>query len=458
MIVWGHRKAHRRGAHPRTRPGTRLGGTQVDTPQGHALGVHKGTHPRDTLRMWACCITLILQYTKMAWIEKREGSNNYMACWKQNGKKIRKSTGVPISGKAGMPPRQARKLALELANNMECAAKGETGNTLSTDDLCTVAQPHGMRARIPSVQEYLSAFHGYASPRTESNRRRAFNVFLEWLGSRAEMRLDMLTKGDMIAFFQHALKQVSIGTVSDYRYKLASAFNRAVDDEFLVRSPVPANLNITKLAQEGNIEIGRDKVKLLPFTPAELRHIVTQFPAPWCDMSLVSVMTGGQGMGDICMLRWKCINFAEDYLVFSTGKTGMDMKIPMHALLRERLLVIRAAQGEQEEYVFPHMARRYGRKDTSISTEFTTMLKTSGIVHLDIERTALQGKRKNVSPKSFLSFRLLFVEVERACNRSTSGVDASHCGESKMSVYDVIAQAITAPADTPLPAYPILPA
>ena len=390
----------------------------------------------------------------MAWIEKREGSNNYMACWKQNGKKIRKSTGVPISGKPGMPPRQARKLALELANNMECAAKGETGNTLPTDDLCTVAQPHGMRARIPSVQEYLSAFHGYASPRTESNRRRAFNVFLEWLGSRAEMRLDMLTKEDMIAFFQHALKQVSIGTVSDYRYKLASAFNRAVDDELLVRSPVPADLNITKLAQEGNIEIGRDKVKLLPFTPAELRHIVTQFPAPWCDMSLVSVMTGGQGMGDICMLRWKCINFAEDHLVFSTGKTGMDMKIPMHALLRDRLLVIRAAQGEQEEYVFPHMARRYGRKDTSISTEFTTMLKTSGIVHLDIERTALQGKRKNVSSKSFLSFRLSFVDALRSCNGRTSGVDASHSGEPEMSVYDVIAQAITAPVDAPLPVSP----
>ena len=247
---------------------------------------------------------------------------------------------------------------------------------------------------------------------------------------------------------------MAAGTVDVYRYKLATAFNRAVDDELLVRSPVPADLNITKLAQEGNIEIGRDKVKLLPFTPAELRHIVTQFPAPWCDMSLVSVMTGGQGMGDICMLRWKCINFAEDYLVFSTGKTGMDMKIPMHALLRERLLVIRAAQGEQEEYVFPHMARRYGRKDTSISTEFTTMLKTSGIVHLDIERTALQGKRKNVSSKSFLSFRLSFVEALRSCNGRTSGVDASHSGEPEMSVYDVIAQAITTPVDAPLPVSP----
>lgn len=65
------------------------------------------------------------------------------------------------------------------------------------------------------------------------------------------MRLDMLTKEDMIAFLRHALQQVSIGTVSEYRYKLASAFNRAVDDAFLVRSPVSADLNITKLAQEG---------------------------------------------------------------------------------------------------------------------------------------------------------------------------------------------------------------
>ena len=374
-----------------------------------------------------------------------------MACWKQNGKKIRKSTGVPISGKPGMPPRQARKLALELANNMESAAKGETGNTLPADDLCTVAQPHGMRARIPSVQEYLSAFHGYASPSTESNRRRAFNVFLEWLGSRAEMRLDMLTKEDMIAFFQHALKQVSIGTVSDYRYKLASAFNRAVDDELLVRSPVPADLNITKLAQEGNIDFGSDKVKLQAFTPAELRHIVTQFPAPWCDMSLVSIMTGGQRVGDICMLRWDCINFAADYLVFGTG---MDMKIPMHALLRERLLVIRTEQDEHEKYVFPHMAQRYMRKDTSISTEFTSLLKICSVVKRDIERSPLKGKRKNVSPKSFHSFRLSFVEALRSCNSCTSGIDASHSGEPEMSVYDVIAQAITNPVDAPLPVSP----
>lgn len=82
------------------------------------------------------------------------------------------------------------------------------------------------------------------------------------------------------------------------------------------------------------------------------------------------------------------------------------------------------------------------------------MLKISGIVHLDIERTALQGKRKNVSTKSFLSFRLSFVEALRSCNGCTSGVDASHSGESRMTVYDVIAQALTTPVDAPLPVSP----
>ncbi len=213
-------------------------------------------------------------------------------------------------------------------------------------------------------------------------------------------------------------------------------------------------INLAKEAISVNPELGADVVKRQPFTVDELRLMINTFPAPWCHMVLISFMTGGQGIGDICMLRRKCINFAEDYLVFSTGKAGRDKKIPMHAILRERLLVIRAEQGEQEEYVFPHMARRYGRRDTSLSTEFTAMLKSSGIVHLDIERTALQGKRKNVSSKSFLSYRLSFVEALRSCNGSTSGVDASHSGESKMTVYDVIAQAITTPVDAPLPVSP----
>ena len=291
----------------------------------------------------------------MAWIEERDGSKNYMACWKQNGKKMRKSTGVPIKGKDGMTAKQAQKLAQEVADSMERLSKGQTTYLQAADALRSVAQASGMGGKMPTVREYLTDFQGQAGAKTESNRRRAFKAFLEWLNKRADMRLDMLTKADMLAYLRHALTLVSAGTVGLFRTNLAAAFNKAVEDELLVRSPMPVNLNLAKLAREVNPELGRDKIKRLPFTAEELRILVTQFPAPWRDMSLVAVMTGGQRLGDVCSLRWDFIDFASDCLRFTTGKTDKDMDIPLHPTLRARLLTIRAEQGGQEEYVFPHI-------------------------------------------------------------------------------------------------------
>lgn len=349
---------------------------------------------------------------------------------------------------------------------MERLAKGQTTYATAADALRSVAQASGMGGKMPTVREYLTDFQGQAGAKTESNRRRAFKAFLEWMDKRADMRLDMLTKADMLAYLRHALTLVSVGTVGLFRTNLSAAFNKAVDDELLVRSPMPVNLNLAKLAREVNPELGRDKIKRLPFTAEELRILVTQFPAPWRDMSLVAVMTGGQRLGDVCSLRWDFIDFASDCLSFTTGKTDKDMDIPLHPTLRERLLTIRAEQGGQEEYVFPHMAQRYMRGDASISTEFTSLLKAWGIVKVDTEKTALKGKRKNVSPKSFHSFRHSVVSVLRSDKRITQDLSRAIVGHDseeierayytasqadKMRGLDVIAQTIvpTAPALKP---------
>lgn len=86
MVAWVHRKPHSRGH-------------TGDSP-------HRG----DTLS------TSTPQHTHMAWTETRPGSNICVACWKQDGKKIRKSTGVPIKGKDGMTAKQSAKLAQEVAD------------------------------------------------------------------------------------------------------------------------------------------------------------------------------------------------------------------------------------------------------------------------------------------------------------------------------------------------------
>ena len=391
----------------------------------------------------------------------------WYATWKnQNGITEKKSTKVPIKGKAGVSAKQSRAYAQQVADSMERLAKGQTTYATAADALRSVAQASGMGGKMPTVREYLTDFQGQAGAKTESNRRRAFKAFLEWMDKRADMRLDMLTKADMLAYLRHALTLVSVGTVGLFRTNLSAAFNKAVDDELLVRSPMPVNLNLAKLAREVNPELGRDKIKRLPFTAEELRILVTQFPAPWRDMSLVAVMTGGQRLGDVCSLRWDFIDFASDCLSFTTGKTDKDMDIPLHPTLRERLLTIRAEQGGQEEYVFPHMAQRYMRGDASISTEFTSLLKAWGIVKVDTEKTALKGKRKNVSPKSFHSFRHSVVSVLRSDKRITQDLSRAIVGHDseeierayytasqadKMRGLDVIAQTIvpTAPALKP---------
>lgn len=401
----------------------------------------------------------------MAGLTQRNGM--WYATWKnQNGITEKKSTKVPIKGKAGVSAKQSRAYAQQVADSMERLAKGQTTYATAADALRSVAQASGMGGKMPTVREYLTDFQGQAGAKTESNRRRAFKAFLEWMDKRADMRLDMLTKADMLAYLRHALTLVSVGTVGLFRTNLSAAFNKAVDDELLVRSPMPVNLNLAKLAREVNPELGRDKIKRLPFTAEELRILVTQFPAPWRDMSLVAVMTGGQRLGDVCSLRWDFIDFASDCLSFTTGKTDKDMDIPLHPTLRERLLTIRAEQGGQEEYVFPHMAQRYMRGDASISTEFTSLLKAWGIVKVDTEKTALKGKRKNVSPKSFHSFRHSVVSVLRSDKRITQDLSRAIVGHDseeierayytasqadKMRGLDVIAQTIvpTAPALKP---------
>lgn len=349
----------------------------------------------------------------MAWIEERSGSNNYLACWKQNGKKIRKSTGVPVKGRDGMSARQAQKLAQEVADGMERLAKGQTTYLQAADALRSVAQASGMGGKMPTVREYLTEFQGQAGAKTESNRKRAFTRFMDYLGTRADMRLDMLTKDDMRGFVRHALELVAVGTVRLYLANIKAAMNRAVEDDLLLKSPMP-RIELAKEAQIVNPELGSDAVERAPFTREELHILVTQFPAPWRDIVLVSWLTGGQRLGDCCCLRWDCVDFKRGIVSFRTDKTGQEICNPIRPTLRTRLLAIREEQGGRETYVFPNMARKYRNANSSVSTEFTALLKAWGILESETEKKALKGDRKNVSRKSFHSIRHALVSAARS--------------------------------------------
>lgn len=296
---------------------------------------------------------------------------------------------------------------------MERIAKGQTSYLQAADALRAVAQASGMSAPMPTIREYLTTYQGMAGPKTESNRKRAFTRFLTYLGKRADTRLDLLTKEDIRGFVRYALEQVAVGTVRLYLANVSAALNRAVEDDLLLRSPMP-RIDLCKEAKIVNPELGCDKVKRLPFTREEMRILTTQFPAPWRDIVLVSWFTGGQRLGDCCCLRWDSIDFDAGVISFSTDKTGHEISNPIRPTLRNRLLEIRDAQDGTQEYVFPNMARKYMNGGSVVSTEFTSLLKAWGILKTETEKKALKGARKNVSRKSFHSIRHTLVSAARS--------------------------------------------
>ena len=115
------------------------------------------------------------------------------------------------------------------------------------------------------------------------------------------------------------------------------------------------------------------------------------------------------------------------------------------------------------------LARRYMRGDSSVSTEFTSLLKVWCIVKVSTEKKALKGNRRNVSPKSFHSFRhsvvtalrtnaAITADIARAIvGHDSEEIERQYCTASradKMRGLDIIAQAISEPVASSATPYP----
>ncbi len=321
-----------------------------------------------------------------------------------------------------MTPAKAEALARQTAEAMEAAAKGETACSRALNAVRSAAATFGGAAQVASVRDYLASIPRTGTEHAEINRRRAFKLFIEHLGAASVRGIDTVTPAMCEAFIREKLKTVSKGTVEGYKVYLSAAFNRAVKvDAVLDRNPWQA-VNVSRIAYAVNPERGLDKTKRLPFTIGEIHTLVNELPAPWCDMVAVSWLACGLRLSDVCLLRWDSINWEQRYIYLLEKKTKSERFLPLTPELAARLLNIREKQAEASEYVFPSMAHFYRAGCQSyISTQFTALLRAHGIIPADTE-TKKDGKRHNVSPKSFHSIRHTVVSLLRADGAFTPDV------------------------------------
>lgn len=351
----------------------------------------------------------------MASIKQR--ANTWYAVWYQDGKTVCKSTGVRVKGQA------QKKLALNTADAMEAAAKGAASVDRALDAVRASAELSGVTAKMPSVREFLEANLPRGTSSHKKNVRRALGCFLEFLGAAASRRLDSLSVRQCQLFLEAQLKRVSYGTVKNYKGYISCVLNQALVERLLFRNPM-LDVRINSLEAAVNARA----VKRLPFTKEELNVIFTRFPSPWRELAMTSFLTGGQRMGDVALLKWESVDFLRERIYLRTMKTGKEVVAPIIPELRDLL----AKNKSDSEYVFPFLAQKYLRSPGSLSTIFSSLLKSFGII--EDSKSATRYERRNIAVKSFHSLRHSVVSMMRSDNRFTADLTREIVGHDSEDI------------------------
>ncbi len=355
-----------------------------------------------------------------------ERGGKFYASWKQKGEKKRYAMGLDVKGTSSMTARAAKRAAERIATAWKDASTGAITCKQAQDAIAAIPQLPPLVAKnalervralaildaesyLPSIRAYLEAYKGDGKAQSETQRKAAFRKFIAFLGDDADRGLDSLTPEACRAFIRAQLQLVAFGTVKHCKAYVAAAFNRAVHEGFLTRSPF-ARIELAKMATAINPELGQDRTERQPFTPEEMRLLCTQIAIPWREMVLVSFLTGGQRLGDIACLRWEAVDFEKGLVSFQTGKTGKNINAPMTPALRACLQRLYDERMDAV-HVWADMATRYSRSRGVLSVEFVGILRALGIG--EAARTPQKGNRRAVSAKSFHSIRHTVVSMLR---------------------------------------------
>lgn len=339
----------------------------------------------------------------------------WVAQWTdKRGKRCRRSTKVPIEGdKFGaetLSKTQAKKRALLVADALARAEEEEYHSHDNTS----------VRALF---EKMLAGALGRVSLRTYNNARTVYRQFCEWLGTRADMPLRLITKADVQEYVLYKRGEVRYQTVRKGMTLIRSAFEWAVDSEIIDRNPC-ARVRIAPDTRD-------EKIMKEAFTPEEVQYMVRTFPPEWASAIRCCIGVFGQRKMDILSLRWEQFDWEERVVRLVTGKVARVMKLPMvdwfYEWARARYKEALALGGEAAVYVHPNL-----RLNSRASQEFVELVRLHGI---GVQGSKLGGKRKVWHSKTFHMLRSTCATMLHAAGVS-EGMAMQLVGHASRSIHE----------------------
>lgn len=328
-------------------------------------------------------------------VASRPRGKCWYAVFKYGRHTVRKSTGVPVEPQpfSGMTKTQAKNKALTKAYQI-------------AEDYVNSLEEKKRGDKL-SIRSFLETVEVGGQEKAREDNRRNFQEFIQWLGKEADAPLASLGWEKCLAYLGYLMQSgLAFSTVRLKRGQLATVFKIAQRDDLISKNPWEfATMREVRSKYAPEQRAGR-KSDREPFSLEELRILFTKLPQPWQDLAAVSFYTGGQRLGDCCMLTWNAVDLEKREIRLITQKTKLGMCIPITSVLLLRLQRMRAEAAEGEEYVFPLFAdivKRNNGKTSRVSNAFTNLIRGLGIIPAISQDKV--GRGHNTSSKSFHSIR-----------------------------------------------------
>lgn len=306
----------------------------------------------------------------MASIHKRKTSKFFFGSfYNRDGRQVMRSTKQTDRVSAQIVVDEWERVA-----RGELPASAEQARRVITDLLKKVAPAMELRVSAAGyVKRWLLNIKGTVAGSTLGFYSGAFDSWLRWLGPRAALPLDTITRADILDFRTMALERVTARTVNQRVKALRALFRAALFEHFVTADPTE-NLK--------SLKIGRaDEPVRRPFSRDELQKVLAVADDQWTLMILLGLETG-QRLGDLVRMKWRDVDMPKKAWQLIAGKTGRALRIPLGESLLELLAARAAASDGVAGFVFPELVEQVekgGGYIDGVSKKFAQFLHAAGL-------------------------------------------------------------------------------
>jgi integrase len=297
----------------------------------------------------------------MAWLYQRPDSERWWIGWRANGRQFLKSTGTSDK-------KEAEKKLHEHQFIEQAYHSGKL--TAQFIESITGTAQHQVALKS-ATRDFLNECKGSTASGTLEKYTSTVEGFLASIGA-TDVRplLRDVTPDDVRAYLTKRRAVRSASTANLDRKVLSIFFRWTIRNQMLRDNPV---MPVARFKDDSDAATRR------AFTLAELQTIYAKAPNDFWRYMVLGGFYSGLRMGDLITLKLGEIDFPENALRLTTGKTKRRMIIPMAQPLRSLLNEITASvpMNNPARYLWPEQSARYEEIGARVfSAEFYDLILT----------------------------------------------------------------------------------